>query len=387
MLGYGLISESKLAEIRDEGATIWALIQTPFPTRDRVAKALGLKSQDVRVITPFVGGGFGGKSADDQAVDAALLAQITVKPVQVAWTRSEEFFNDSFDLAAVVKMVSSIDREGRISLWDYSVYAAGEWGASASYDIANARIRSIGRASLYGATGEAPVHPFADHGGGPGASMNVFATESQIDMMAAAAAIDPLECRLKNLTDARMRWVLLAAAGAFGWTAAAGPSGRGYGIACVIDAGTYVATMAEVKVDRSTGKVNVLRVVSEQDMGVVVNPEGAKMQIEGGITMGLGYTMTEELCLKGGEILDSNTSTLTRFPASASSLESRRFSSRTTTSATRGQRPSITTTGAVIANAAFNAIGMRAFRLPMTAERVRMAIGTMDAEADVVTRR
>src|ERR1019366_3790040 len=361
MLGYGLISESKLAEIRDEGATIWALIQTPFPTRDRVAKALGLKSQDVRVITPFVGGGFGGKSADDQAVDAALLAQITVKPVQVAWTRSEEFFNDSFDLAAVVKMVSSIDREGRISLWDYSVYAAGERGASASYDIANARIRSIGRASLYGATGEAPVHPFADPGGGPGASMNVFATESQIDMMAAAAA--------------------------FGWTAAAGPSGRGYGIACVIDAGTYVATMAEVKVDRSTGKVNVLRVVSEQDMGVVVNPEGAKMQTEGGITMGLGYTMTEELCLKGGEILDSNTSPLTRFPASASSLESRRFSSRTTTSATRGQRPSITTTGAVIANAAFNAIGMRAFRLPMTAERVRMAIGTMDAEADVVTRR
>src|SRR5450830_1572108 len=109
----------------------------------------GMDPKSVRVLTPFLGGGFGGKSADRQAIEAARLAQITGKPVQVAWTRAEEFFFDAFDPACVVKIVSGIDRAGRISLWDYSVYAAGERGASLFYDIPNARVRSFG-GSLYG---------------------------------------------------------------------------------------------------------------------------------------------------------------------------------------------------------------------------------------------
>ena len=136
--------------------------------------------------------------------------------------------------------------------------------------------------------------------------MNVFATESHIDLMAAAAGVDPLQFRLQNLADERMRRVLMGAASAFGWKAAPAKSGRGVGIACVIDAGTYVATMAEVKVDAATGKIFVLRIVCAQDMGLVVNPEGARMQIEGGLTMGLGYTLTEELRFRGGDILDRN---------------------------------------------------------------------------------
>ena len=100
-----------VAEVKEGRATVWASTQTPFPTRDRVAKALGLDPEQVRVITPFLGGGFGGKSADGQAVEAARLAQITGKPVQVAWTRAEEFFNDTFDPASVVKIVSGLDSE------------------------------------------------------------------------------------------------------------------------------------------------------------------------------------------------------------------------------------------------------------------------------------
>ncbi len=366
-----------LAEIKGGKATVWASTQTPFPTRDRIAQVLGLDPKNVRVITPFLGGGFGGKSADGQAIEAARLAQITGKAVQVSWTRAEEFFNDTFDPASVVKIVSGIEQNGKISLWDYSVYAAGERGAASCYDIPNARFRSAGGIS-YGtatATAQAGLHPFAvGPWRSPGANMNVFAIESQIDMMASAAGEDPLAFRLRHLTDPRMRRVLQAAADVFGWKAAVSPSRRGFGMACNIDAGTYVATMAEVKVDPTNGSVKVIRIVCAQDMGIVVNPDGAKMQIEGGITMGLGYTLAEELRFLGGEILDRNFDT----------YDIPRFSwvpridvvlvQNDDLAPQGGGEPPITTTGAVIANAVFDATGARMFRLPMTADRIHQAI-------------
>jgi CO/xanthine dehydrogenase Mo-binding subunit len=204
--------------------------------------------------------------------------------------------------------------------------------------------------------------------------MNVFATESQIDIMAAAAGVDPLAFRLKHISDPRMRGVLQAAAQAFGWQAAAGPSGRGYGIACSSDAGSCVATMAEVKVDETSGKVTVLRIVCAQDMGIIVNPEGAKMQIEGGLTMGLGYALTEELRFTGGEILDQNFDTyqLPRF-SGAPRIEVVLVKNDDLAPQGCGE-PAITTTGAVIANAIFDATGARLLRLPMTAGRIAAAI-------------
>lgn len=364
-----------LAEIKDGKATVWASTQTPFPTRDQIAGALRLDPQDVRVITPFVGGGFGGKSASRQAVEAARLAQIMGKPVQVAWTRAEEFFYDTFDPAAVVKIVSGIDREGRILLWDYTVFAAGERGASPVYDIPTARIRSLGGLS-YGAGSDGPrLHPFGvGPWRAPGANMNVFAVESQMDLMAAAAGVDPLEFRLRHLGDRRMRQVLQAAADAFGWQAAVAPSGRGVGLACSIDAGTYVATMAKVAVDPVRGKVDVLSVVCAQDMGIVVNPDGAKMQMEGAITMGLGYALSEELRFRGGEILDRNYSSygIPRFswvPHIETVLVR-----NDEVAPQGGGEPAITPTGAVIANAVFDAIGARLYRLPLSPARLREAI-------------
>ena len=369
-----------LAEVKDGKATVWASTQTPFPTRDRIAEVLRLEPKNVRVITPFVGGGFGGKSTSHQAVEAARLAQIAGKPVQVAWTRAEEFFYDTFDPAAVVNIVSGIDRDGNISLWDYSVFAAGERGANLFYDIPNARVRSLRGLSYDPADARKSLHPFAvGPWRAPGANMNAYAVESQIDLMASAAGADPLEFRLRHLKDRRMRRVLEAAAAAFGWKAAAAPSGRGYGIACGIDAGTYVATMAEVKVDPARGEVKVHRIVCAQDMGIVVNPDGAKMQMEGGITMGLGYTFAEELRFRGGEILDRN----------FDSYDIPRFSwvprieavlvKNDELAPQGGGEPAITTTGAVIANAVFDATGARLFRLPITPGRLRQAIAAKNA--------
>jgi len=371
-----LETHAALAELKNGRMTVWASTQTPFPVRDRIANVLGLSGKDVRVITPLLGGGFGGKSAFGQAIEAARLAKITGKPVQVSWTRAEEFFNDTFDPAAVVKVTSGVDQAGRISLWDYTVFAAGIRGTTLSYATPNSRIRSAGKNADTRVPAEgASVHPFAvGPWRGPGANMNVFAAESQIDIMASALGVDPLEFRLRNLADARMIRVLQAAATAFGWRAGSAPSGRGCGLACAIDAGTYVATMAQVKVDPATGHVKVLRIVCAQDMGIVVNPEGAKMQIEGGLTMGLGYALSEELRFRGGEIMDRN----------FDSYEIPKFSSAPRVEAVLvkndelapqgGGEPAITTTGAVLANAVFDAVGVRMLRLPMLPDRVRQAI-------------
>ncbi len=367
-----------LAEIQGGQATVWASTQTPFPTRDRIAHVLGMDSTRVRVITPFLGGGFGGKSADAQAVEAARLAQMTGKPVQVAWSRAEEFFNDTFDPASVVKIASGIDADGKVSLWDCSVYSAGERGAVACYDIPNALFRSTGGTSYGSSESTVSLHPFAvGPWRGPGANMNTFAIESHIDTMAAAVGEDPLAFRLRNLTDPRMRRVLQAAADAFGWRAAAAPSRRGFGMACNIDAGTYVATMAEVRVDPVNGHVKVIRIVCAQDMGIVVNPEGARMQIEGGVTMGLGYSLSEELRFLGGEVRDRNFGTyqIPRF-SQVPRIEVV-FVKNDGLAPQGGGEPPITTMGAVIANAVFDASGARLLRLPMTPDRVRLAIANV----------
>lgn len=363
-----------VAEFKDGKMTVWASTQTPFPTRDRVAGALKLETASVRVITPFVGGGFGGKSADLQALEAARLARITGKPVQVAWTRQEEFFYDRFDPAAVVEIASGVDAQGKVVLWDAVVHAAGARGASVFYDIPNVRVKAHGAPS-YGADTAGAMHLFGvGPWRAPGANMNAFAMESQMDVMAAAAAVDPVEFRLRNLTDPRMRRVLQAAAEAFGWKSAPGPSGMGRAVACSIDAGSYDALIAQVRVDAKAGTIAVERIVCAQDMGIVVNPDGAKMQMEGSITMGLGYALAEELRFKGGDILDHNfgTYTLPKF-SWLPSIETLLVQNNELTPQGGGE-PAIVPTGAALSGAVFDATGARITRLPMTPDRLRESI-------------
>ncbi|HSN68697.1 MAG TPA: molybdopterin cofactor-binding domain-containing protein, partial [Thermoanaerobaculia bacterium] len=361
-----------LAEVKDGKLTVWASTQTPFGVRDQLMRTFGLDESQVRVVTPYLGGGFGGKSANPQAIEAARLARLTGKPVMVAWTRAEEFFLDIFDPAGVVKITSAIDAEGKITLWDYSVWASGDRAAELFYDAPNARIRTL---MSRGSGGAKKLHLFATGAWrAPGAGTNVFARESQIDIMAAAAKMDPLAFRMKNIADERVRRTLGAAADAFGWKAAAGPSGQGRGIAIGYDSGTYAAIAASVKVDKATGAVKVDRVVCAQDMGIVVNPVGAKMQMEGCVTMGLGYVFAEELQFKGGAIADQNFGT----------YEIPRFSwvPRIETVLVQndelapqgGGEPAIVPMGAAIANAIFDATGARLYRLPMTPKRVLAAL-------------
>ena len=357
-----------VAEWKDGRMTVWASTQSPFGTRTRVAQALGLDESNVRVLTPFVGGGFGGKSPAPQAVEAARLAQIAGKPVMVAYTRGEEFFYDTFGPASVIRVVSSVDDQRKIASWDYHVYGAGERSSEVLYDVPNVRLTSyVPRSSK--------LHPFATGPWrAPGAGMNVFARESQIDIMAAKAKVDPLELRLRNTTDTRLRRVLQTAADALGWKPGAGPTGQGRAIAASVDAGTYCALAAEVAVDRKTGAIQVKRVVAAQDMGIVINPTGAKMQMEGCIAMGLGYVLSEELQFHGGDIADRNFDTyeLPRFSA-VPRIETLLIKNDELMPQGGGE-PAIVPMGAVIANAVFDATGVRITRLPMTRERVMAAM-------------
>ena len=371
-------THTAVAELEDGKLTVWASTQTPFPTHDRLAEELGLAPDEVRVITPYVGGGFGGKSAGLQASEAARLARLTGVPVQVAWTREEEFFYDTFDPAAVVRLISAVDHAGLMTVWDYHVFAAGDRGTDLFYDVPNARIRVSG--SWHG-DGSGPHLFGTGPWRAPGANMNVFAKESQIDLMAAAIGADPVEFRLHNTSDTRMLRVIRAAAKASGWKPGAAPrrTGRGRGVACGIDAGTYVALVADITVDRTSGAISVDRLVAAQEMGVVVNPEGATMQMEGCLTMGLGYPLTEELRFEGGRILDTNFDTYSIPRFSAVPRIETVLVPNDDLAPQGGGEPAIVPMGAVLANALFDATGARLYRLPLTPERVRAALKPRDA--------
>ncbi len=354
-----------VAVMEGEKLTAWISTQTPYPAQESISRELGLPLENVRVIPPFLGGGFGGKSAHRQGVEAARLAKMTGKPVMVAWTRQEEFFYDTFRPAAVVKITSGIDKSGNLVLWDYHQYFAGARGSDTIYDVPNQKTTG------YSAN---DVHPFGTGAWrAPANNTNTFARESQIDIMAAKAGIDPIEFRLKNLKDPRMIAVLEALKKKINWKPAKSPSGRGFGIACGFDAGTYVAHLAEVKVDKKTGKVQVLRVVCAQEMGFCVNPEGTLIQMEGCITMGLGYALTEDIEFTGGDIKTKNFGTyeIPKFswlPKIETVVLDRNEPPQ------GGGEPAIICMGAVIANAIHDATGARLYQLPMTPERVLEAL-------------
>ncbi|MCX6173581.1 MAG: molybdopterin-dependent oxidoreductase [Ignavibacteriales bacterium] len=361
-----------VAKMDGNKVTVWASTQNPFTAKEEVARALGVASENVRIITPYVGGGFGGKTRNLQIVDAARLAKLTGKPVMVAYSRKEEFFYDAFHPAAIVKVRSGLTSSNDISFWDYNVYFAGERGATHFYNIQNSNTKSYSgnRNSLV------QNHPFATGAWrAPGNNTNTFARECQIDIMAAKAGVDPLEFRMKNLTDKKMIEVLKVAGEKFGWKSfSKNPSGKGFGIACGIDAGSYVAMIVEVDVNSKNGNVKVNRVVCAQNMGLVINPEGATIQMEGCIMMGLGYALTEEIKFSNGEILNKNYDTYEIPKFSWLPKIETVILDKKNEPPQGGGEPAIITVGAAIGNAIYDKLGIRLNRMPMTPERIKDAI-------------
>lgn len=363
-------THTALASYENGKMTVWASTQSPFGLQDNISRELNLPLEKVRVITPFVGGGFGGKSQFIQGVEAARLTKLANRPVMLLWTRDEEFLYDNYHPASVTRVKSGIDSSGKISYWDYRIYGGGTRGSEFIYDIPNAI------AAHYSvANDDNEGHPFSTGPWrAPNAQDNTFAREVQIDIMAAAAGIDPGEFRIRNLKDDKMVSCLKAVTDLFGYKPSKSPSGKGVGLAVGTDAGTWVAMIAEVKVDKGTGKVDVVRVGCSQDMGLCVNPEGAALQMEGCIMMGMGYTFSEELQFQGSGMKGRNFDSyqlprFSRLPEIKTIILDRRDQPPQ-----GGGEPAIIAVGAAVANAIYDATGARLYRFPMTPERVLEAI-------------
>ncbi len=357
------------AMMEGDKLVMWASSQTPFGSKADIAKELQIPEEKVHLKQILLGGGFGGKIYNPQVIELAKLVKITGKPIQLNYTRQEEFFYDYFRPAAVVKTKSAVTKQGIIKHWNYDVYYAGNRGSQFFYESENKLVRSLN-------DGEGEKGHLFPTGAwrAPANNTNTFARESQLDIMANKLNMDPLEFRLKNLENEQMIRTLKLAADKFGWEPIKVPSGKGWGIACGFDAGTWVATIAEVAVDKSTGEVQVKRVVVAQDMGLVVNPHGATIQVEGGITMGLGYALTEDIEFEGGKINSRNFNDYHITTFSMTPKIETYYIDDPEAAPQGGGEPAIITAGGAVANAIFDACGARLHRMPMTPERVLEAL-------------
>ncbi len=263
-----------VAKWEDGKLTVWTGSQGPFRVRGELTGAFGLSDNAVRVIVPDTGSGYGGKHTVEAAVEAARLAREAGRPVKVVWTREEEFTWAYFRPAGVIDVLSGVRKDGTMTAWEFHNYNSGRSAIDTPYAVPN-------QVTAFHAS-NAPLRQGSYRA--LAATANHFARESHMDELAHAIQLDPLDFRLKNLSNSeqgeRLRAVLEAAAKAFAWGRKTGTD-RGVGIAVGLDKGGYVATCAEVSVDRSTGHVQVVRAVSAFDCGAVINPDHLKNQVEG----------------------------------------------------------------------------------------------------------
>ncbi len=334
--------------------TVWTGTQRPFGVRTELAEAFRIPEERVRVIVPDTGSGYGGKHTGEAAVEAARLAQAAGKPVKLVWTREEEFTWAYFRPAGVIDVASGVRNDGMITAWEFHNYNSGGSGIGHRYDIANQKI--VVHQS------KSPLRQGSYRG--LAATANHFARETHLDELARAVKMDPLEFRLKNLKDERQSAVLNAAAKAFGWGKAKS-SGSGYGIAAGFEKGGYVATCAEVSVDRATGKVKLVRVVEAFECGAVVNPDQLKNQIEGSIVMAIGGALFEAMDFDNGKIVNGRFSRyrVPRF-SDVPIIEAVLVDRKDLPSAGAGETPIVGLAPAV-GNAIFDATGIRLRSLPM----------------------
>jgi isoquinoline 1-oxidoreductase len=339
--------------------TVWAGSQRPFGIRTELAQRFGIDESLVRVITPEIGGGFGSKSPYPIAHDAARLARIAGRPVRVAFTRAEDMMYATVRPAALITIKSGFRSDGTILAWQFDAYHAGNVpfigrrGSETPYDAAHVKVTTY--------TSDSPLASGSYRS--LGGAVNHFAREVHIDEIAAAAGVDPVEMRLRNLSNPRYRRVLERAAEQHGWSAGASPSRKGQGVAIGLDVGSYAATC--VQLDVQGAEVRVERVTASLDCGLVVNPDGARNQLEGSIVMGMGTALYEAIDFHGGRVLNAGF-TRYRVPRSndAPAIETVLCGDADTPSTGAGE-PGIVPVAAAISNAVFDRTGQRHRELPI----------------------
>ena len=355
-----------VAEWNGDKLTVWTGTQRPFGVRSELAEAFHISEDKVRVIVPDTGSGYGGKHTGECAIEAARLAKAAGKPVKLVWTREEEFTWAYFRPAGVIDIKSGVKNDGAITAWEFHNYNSGPSGIQIKYEIPNNDIQFH--------PANSPLRQGSYRG--LAATANHFARESHIDELANAIKMDPLSFRLKNIKDERMRAVLMAAAAKFGKAELA--RGHGVGLACGFEKGGYVATYAEIaieppgpKEDPKNKRVRIVRVVEAFECGAIVNPLQLRNQIEGSITQAVGGALFESIEFSNGTILNPKFSSY-RVPRFADDplIEVVLVDRRDLPSAGAGETPIVTLAPAV-ANAIFNATGVRLRSLPMAPKGVQ----------------
>lgn len=383
--------------------TIWSHTQGSHHLRGQIAQVLGVATSDVEVIHKDGAGCYGHNGADDVALDAALLARACARPVQVQWTREDELAWSPCGSAMVVRVAASLDVTGRIVDWRHEIWSHthikrpgwGEginllaaWHMDPPFPVPPAKDvpQPTGGADRnaiplydfpaqeisYNFIADMPLRVSALRS--LGAFANVFAIESFMDELAAATNTDAIEFRLRHLKDSRAREVIETVAKAARWTTGENGNatrGRGVGFARYKNLSAYCAVIAEVEVGET---LRVKRVVAAVDAGQVVNPDGLTNQIEGGIVQAISWTLKEQILWDRDRVLSR----------SWESYSILRFDETPEVDVLILSRPgepglgvgecAAGPTAAAVANALFNAMGVRARDLPLTPERVARAM-------------
>jgi nicotinate dehydrogenase subunit B len=352
-----------VAQWADGKLTVWTGTQRPFANRDELASVFHLPESNVRVIVPDTGAAYGGKHTSDAAIEAARLARAAGKPVKVVWTRKEEFTWAYFRPAGLIEVRSGIASDGKLTAWDFHNYHSGMSGIETPYDVAN-QLTQYHQVPLVLRSGSYR---------GLAATANHFARETHMDALARVAKMDPLEFRMKNLSDARMRAVLEAAAKSFGWPRKKTQAGQGFGLACGAEKGSYLAACAEVAVDRASGAVRVVHVVEAFECGAIVNPDGLRNQVVGAIIQGLGGALFEAVEFENGRIKNPHFATY-RVPRfrDVPEIDAVLLDRKDTPSAGAGETP-IMAIAPAVGNALFDAVGIRLNNLPLVPNGLRAA--------------
>ncbi len=354
-----------VAEWNDGNLTVWTGTQGPFGVHSQLARTFGIDSQQVRVIMPDMGGGFGGKHTGESAVEAARLAKAAGRPVSLRWTREEEFTWAYFRPAGVIEIQAGLDAKGSIVAWDFTNINSGGAAIASPYEIPSKRTQSIGS--------DPPLRQGSYRC--LAATANNFARESFMDELAAAAGADPLAFRLAHIKDTRLRAVLETAAKRFGLSERTDKRGPdvGVGLACGTEKGSYVAACVEIAVDRKAGRIDVHRVCEVFECGAIQNPDNLRSQVEGCIIMGLGGALREEIQFENGKVLNAS---FAKYPvprfADVPELDIHLLNRPDLPSAGGGETPIIAVAPA-IANAVFQATGIRIRSLPIRAAAIRQA--------------
>jgi isoquinoline 1-oxidoreductase len=347
-----------VAEWKDGKMTVWTGTQRPFAVRTEVASALHCPESSVRVIVPDTGSAYGGKHTGDAAVEAARLAKSANRPVKLVWTREEEFTWAYFRPAGLIEVKSGLDASGKLTAWEFHNYHSGTSGIETPYDVANQLIQYH----------SVPVVLRCGSYRGLAATANHFARETHMDELACAASVDPLEFRLRNLSDARLRAVLQAAAQKFGWPPKKTKDGQGFGIAAGTEKGSYVATCAEVVADPKSSKLRVIRLVTAFECGAIVNPNGLRNQVIGANIQGLGGALFESIQFANGRIRNPHFASY-RVPRfrDLPAIEAVLLDRKDIPSAGAGETP-IMAVAPAVGNALFDATGVRRRGMPLAAD-------------------